>query len=936
MVRMVGGRAWVWLVCSFAWGWVGTTRTAAADQKPQPAVAPAIDDAIEGFQERRLANGMRVVVGVDHHAPLIGMKLTYAVGDALDPPAQPGLAQIIASLLPNLPTRHLRGSGQRELIESAGFHPWSVTASAGLELTSIQLQVPAAALELAVYLEAERMGFAADGVDVERFRDAAIRAYQANESRNDTRATSDLLERAAYGADHPFARQQIFHGVKPLAVVDLRERIRRYYNPASATLVLVGDLDPRATLDLVEHWFGALPGLPVPKVVLPAPRATATEEIEVRASDVRDGAGLAWTSPAFLSDDDITLDVIARYLTWRMLAKLGAIKSSIAIRQSSVSGQSVFYVHGPLTGVASAERWRELVLQEIGQLATGATDAAMLRNARDSITCDIANGAVSLIGRASYTRSFVALRGTPDFLAPYLGGYRATDSARAAATAKRVLGGPPRVFLRIVHDDKAKRLAELDPLPWPSYEPPVAQGKLAVLDSAIWYRPPIAAAQRAPQAPLVADDTLDGGTRVLNVLREGPPVASVRLQVAWRAAPPTEAMWSILRDLVGASPLEPGKSASSGTLPLTLYRALSPFGKYEASSNADQLDIRVDVVPERVDEVLDRFGQALALRKFSPEYFGELQRKALEAGPPSLRDRTWRHAAQLLNPIGHRYWRASTSEAHERLKALKLQDLEQYWAAARRRDAIRFAVIGPAPSTPVRAHIERLVAGLPRAPAQRAGAKPKASSGPTHGVHVFTSEKESATDLLVLWPTAAPGESGYAGAHLLRWVLGGALWNTLSSNKVAVSDDSCNTWHQREQSVMYCVLRVQPDQSVAALESVFQAQEAVAKNNFSWVDFVDARREATQWVTGQLSGSQGLNDLAASTLELGQPVSTWTTLYDAAWSYERAALARDAARLERKLATVIVSGRFTRTPGELEALGAGDVTVERDEEGGVP
>ncbi len=925
---MAGGRAWAWLVFSLV---LGIARSACADANA--ASAQSIDDGIESFHEKRLPNGLRVVVGVDHHAPLVALRLGYAVGDVLDPPEHPGVAQIVATLLPDLPTRHLRGPGRKELIEAAGFHPWKVTSGAATEWTGIELQVPAAALELALYIEAERMGFAADGVDFDRFRNAARHVHEAHTSRNAVRATNNVLERAAYGAEHPFARQEIMGGAKPLAVVDLRERIRRYYNPASAMLVLVGDLEPQATLDLVARWFGALPGLPVPSATLPAPRAATTQELEVRASDVKDGAGMAWTSPEFLSDDDITLDVIARYLSRRLLLRLGEHKSRISVRQSSLRGQSVFYVHGPLHGVDSAERWRELVLEEIHKLTSGEVDDAMLRNARDSISCDIATNAVSLLGRAGYTRSFVNLRGTPDFLAAYLGGYRATDAARAAATAQRVLGGAPRVFLRLVHDAKAKRLAELDPLPRPTYAPPVAPGKHAPPDSPLWYRPPLAGAVHTPAAPQVVDATLARGTRVLSIWRDGPPAASVRLQVAWQAAPPSETLWPLLRDLLGTSTLEPGKPSSKGKLPLTLFRALSPFAKYEASADSDELDVRVDVVPERVDEVLDRLGQALQLRKFSPEYFTEGQKRTLDDARWSLRERSWRRAGQLLNPAEHRYWRSGAKEARERVQNLKLKDLEQYWAAAVRPEALRFAVIGPVEAAPVRAHVERIVAALPRPAARAATTKPKAASGPAHGVHVFTSEVESETDLLVLWPVPAPGQAGHPGAHLLRWVFGGTVFDTLAAAKIGVKDDACNTWHQRDQNVMYCALRVQPEQAVAALDAVFHAAEAVAKNDFSWVVFVDARREATQWITGQLSGAEGLNGLAGRTLSLGHSVPTFTALYDAAWSYERAALPRDAARLDRKLATVIVNGRFTRTPGELEALGVGEVTIERDEGG---
>jgi predicted Zn-dependent peptidase len=120
--------------------------------------------SIESYRELSLPNGMRAVIAVDRRIPQVALNVRYQVGDALDPPDQRGIARVVGKALPWLATRHLKAGERERLYHAAGLKFERPTVQVNGFATNSSVQVPAEALELALWVEADRMGFAADGV----------------------------------------------------------------------------------------------------------------------------------------------------------------------------------------------------------------------------------------------------------------------------------------------------------------------------------------------------------------------------------------------------------------------------------------------------------------------------------------------------------------------------------------------------------------------------------------------------------------------------------------------------------------------------------------------------------------------------------------------------------------------------------------------------
>jgi predicted Zn-dependent peptidase len=820
--------------------------------------AADVSAGIESYRELTLANGLRVVIGVDHRVPQVALSIEYAVGDALDPPEQRGLAQLIGKILPKLETRHLHADERPRLFSAAGFKYDPPSMLVGPDATTMTSQVPAEALELALWLEADRMAFAADGVTQTALSEALPQALEASDRLPNDPAASVAFH-AALGRLHPYgALDRPSHLQAPSALA-VAERLRRYYNPASAVLVLVGDLEPESAEQAVRRlfgWLGSAKVQPPPAV----PRSSAPRLLSLTAPvPARYGAS-TWETPSFLSPDDAGLDVVATVLARRLRAR--ALCNGLTVGQRSRALTSVFVAacDGPKT---TLDAFRAALNDELQALAEGRIPPAEIEGAALYYAALVGELYEDLQGRAQAIASSVLLGQGAQIMPKLLKRYLATDAAQVASIVRRHLLRPPDGSFEVTPVAGAPRegSAYFAGANEPMFQARAEPAASLTPPRGDWPRPPANGAPRRFHPPTGPSDTLANGDQLRFMERFGLPVSHAELQIAWPAAVQNPALGLVLAELLAKSPV-------AGT---TLEESLRGLGAVlKIRGPVDQLEITLSAPPSRLAPAFD----ALATVLSQPQLPGV----AFDAAKASTADWvnekhdeawTWYWDTLGLSASKSRYQYLSPPARKLALERVKMAELNRLWPALQRQ-ARAVELVGPFDNATARS----LAARVLRPPAAPVAQRPAPNRALFHpGVYVFDrtsdpSEKGPASvSVCVLWPIPAWASPGYYPAHLLPWFFRTELTDgfgaRLAEHSARTPYWQSNTLLTRDQDFLRYSFRVPVDQLAPVLESVKAHWARLGEGHVSAVDFANAVAAERQFQMRQsLSGKAMLVELS--------------------------------------------------------------------------
>jgi predicted Zn-dependent peptidase len=264
---------------------------------PPSASAPGAGQASEAggltATEHRLANGLRVVLSEDHLTPVAAVCLWYDVGSRHEVEGRTGLAHLFEHLMFQ-GSAQVPGNGHFELIQGAG---GSVNGTTSFERTNYFETMPAHELELALWLEADRMGSLLTVLDEESMENQRDVVKNERRQRYDNVPYGTAFEKLtamAYPDGHPYHHTPIgsMADLDAASLEDAQAFFRTFYAPNNAVLSVVGDIDPEQTLGWIEKYFGSIPGHEgkraprdgtLPDVLGEQKRETVREDVPSRA-----------------------------------------------------------------------------------------------------------------------------------------------------------------------------------------------------------------------------------------------------------------------------------------------------------------------------------------------------------------------------------------------------------------------------------------------------------------------------------------------------------------------------------------------------------------------------------------------------------------------------------------------------------------------------
>lgn len=268
---------WIGVAGRFFWVvlfWVGSISAVAASG----GASPPGDISHETF---RLPNGLRVLVHTDQTVPVVTVHVSYQVGSRDEPPGRSGLAHLFEHLMFKR-TVH-RMADYATFLEAAG--AIDVDGRTEADRTFYTQTVPTSALDLALWLESDRMGHLHDAIDGVMLEEQ--RGVVQNEKRQGQNQpygqVRELLLPALYPEGHPYHHGVIgsINDLDAATVEDVRAWFRQWYGPNNAVLVLAGDIDLETAREKSLLYFGDLsPGPSVERVMAPV----LERSVQTRAS----------------------------------------------------------------------------------------------------------------------------------------------------------------------------------------------------------------------------------------------------------------------------------------------------------------------------------------------------------------------------------------------------------------------------------------------------------------------------------------------------------------------------------------------------------------------------------------------------------------------------------------------------------------------------
>jgi len=412
------------------------------------------------YTKRTLANGLDVIVHEDHHVPIVAVNIWYHVGSKNERPGRTGFAHLFEHLMFEGSEHH--NKGYFPPLQQAGA---LLNGSTNNDRTNYWEVVPTSAIDRALWMESDRMGYLLPALTPERFetqRDVVLNERRQNYENRPYGLAFMALSEALYPATHPYSWMTIGSAddIRAMQLEDVQAFFRTYYHPANASLVLAGDIDTERAFDLADRYFGDLtPGTRPSPVVADASLAREHRLVlEDRVELPR--IYIAWLSPAMFAADDAELDLAADLLAngktsrlYRTLVYERRIALDVSAHQHSRELGSFFLLAATAApGQSLADLSAEIDAALDGVSATGPSDSEMERalaqaEAHFMYRLQTVGG---FGGKSDQLNAYNVMRGNPGYFSADLDRYRRATHETVRAASLRHLRRDARVVLSVI------------------------------------------------------------------------------------------------------------------------------------------------------------------------------------------------------------------------------------------------------------------------------------------------------------------------------------------------------------------------------------------------------------------------------------------------------------------------------------------------------
>jgi zinc protease len=897
------------------------------------------------FEKYTLPNGLEVILSQKRGLPMVAVNLWYHVGPANEAAGRTGFAHLFEHMMFQS-SKHVPPDSHIRLLEAAGASDLNGTTD--FDRTNYFETVPSSQLELALWLESDRMGYLLEKVD------QGALSNQQDVVRNERRQSvenqpyglaEESLVQAIFPKGHPYHGYVIgsHEDIQAAQLEDVQTFFRQYYAPNNATMAIVGDFDVAQTKKLVEKYFGTLkrgPAVPAPKA--DPIRITSERRLTVPSRVELPRVYMAWLTPPIFKPGDAEADITGTILgggrSSRLFKKLvyeRQIAQNVSAQQQSLTLGSVFQIEVTARPGHTAEELEKAVDEELAAMRAQPPSIREIEMARNTIETNIIGGLERLGGFggiADRLNSYNHYLGTPDFLPKDIQRYRAVTPAAVQNFVRENLSNSARVVLHAVPGQPATPAAP----PTPTAAAAQSKGGESINAEENWrLEMPKPGPARPLQVATPASTTLDNGLTLILNQRPGVPIVAANL-VLKTGSDANPANKPGLANFVAAM-LDEGTMSRNA---LQIADEVAHLGaSLTTNSSMDATTVSARSLAKNFPTALNLVAD-VTLRPSFPAEEVERQRAARLGQLVQQRDNPAAVAGQVASAVlyGERHpYGYSEIGTEASVKGMTRDDMVAFWKQNFVPNNAALVVAGDISMNELRSLAEKAFGAWQRG----APVRPALSNPDTTRARVVIVDKPGApqTQLRVITVGAARSSPDFRPLQVMNMALGGLFSSRINMNLREKNGYSYGTYSQfvfrRNPGPFQVAGGVRTDATAPAVTEVFNEISGIQKEPLGTDELQKAKDSLANSLPGAFETSaNAVNSFSnVFTYDLGLDYYTKYAQQVNAVTAEQALNVALRYLPSDRLVVIAVGDRKVIEP-ELQKLNLGTIEI-RDSEGKV-
>lgn len=884
----------------------------------------ALDAKIDiPFKKFVLTNGLTLIVHEDHKAPIVAVNLWYHVGSKNEKPGKTGFAHLFEHLM-FTGSDHFKGGGDQraffEAMERIGATDLNGTTSN--DRTDFFENVPKNALDVALWIESDRMGHLLGSVDKARLD--TQRGVVQNEKRQGENepygVVEELIVKGTAPVGHPYSWTVIgsMEDLNAASLEDVKTWFTNYYGAANTVLVLAGDIDAETALKKAEHYFGEIPaGPPVAKYQtwIPKMGGTRREIVSDRVPQAR--IYKVWNVPPYGEKDNVSLDLVSDVLasgkSSRLFKRLVydeqiATDVSAPVSPNEISGQ--FMIVATARPGVDLARVEKAIDEEVAKFLAKGPTAAELQRAKAGKIAGFVRG-IERVGGFGGKSDVLAMnetyKGDPGFYQVPLKFTREATTKELQQAAKDWLTDD--VYILEVH-------------PYPEFETTASTVDRTNL--------PTPGADPEAKFPAFQRAQLSNGLKLLLVERHSLPLVQFNLQLDVGYAADQFAIPGTAK--LTFQMLDEGTARRTS---LQISDELAALGaNLGAGSSLDSSSVGLSSLTSTLDPALDIYSDVILNPAFPTADFARLQKQLLAGIQQEKREpfgMALRVFPKLLYGNGHAYGnplRGSGTEAS--VAKLTPADLRKFHSTWFKPNNATLIIVGDTTLKEITPKLEKLFAkwqpgSVPTKNLATVQLQPKTA--------VYLVDRPGAVQSVILaghvgLPKSDPDS---IAIETLNTVLGGTFTSRVNMNlredkHWAYGAGTIQLW-SKGQGPFVAYAPVQADKTKESMiEMDKELRGVLGTRPVTAEELATAQKNQTLSLPGQWETMDAVGGSIAEIVTFGLPENYFTTYPDKV----RALTVNDLSKAAQKsvhpdqLTWVVVGDRAKIEPG-LRELGWGEI-----------